>query len=106
MRDFKKYSNKKLIAELEAINESRKEWLLRAFQKAGQDLKRISGHKLWKDGNHPIELDSTAIQSQKLEYIHMNPVHNEIVEEPEHYVYSSARDYAGIKGALDINLLE
>jgi hypothetical protein len=30
----------------------------------------------------------------------------EIVDEPEHYLYSSARDYAGIKGLLDIEFIE
>ena len=42
---------------------------------------------------------------QRLNYLHNNPVVEGIVEEPEHYVYSSAKDYAGIKGFLDIELL-
>ena len=41
-RDFKKYTSKQIIAELGKINESRREWLIRAFQQSGQDLKRIS----------------------------------------------------------------
>lgn len=42
---------------------------------------------------------------QKLEYIHNNPVVAGIVRDPEHYTYSSAGDYAGIKGYIDIELL-
>ena len=42
---------------------------------------------------------------QKLDYLHLNPVVAGWVDEPEHYLYSSARDYAGIKGLLDIQML-
>ena len=36
----------------------------------------------------------------------MNPVENEIVDEPEHYLFSSARDYVGSKGLLGVALLD
>ena len=42
---------------------------------------------------------------QKLDYIHQNPVFDGIVDEAEHYVYSSARDYAGFKGLLKIKYI-
>ena len=42
---------------------------------------------------------------QKLDYIHQNPVIEGLVDEPEYYPYSSARDYAGIKGLLPIKFL-
>ena len=32
----------------------------------------------------------------------MNPVKAELVDEPEYYLYSSARDYAGNKGLLKL----
>ena len=32
----------------------------------------------------------------------MNPVRQEITEQPEEYLYSSARDYIGQKGLLDV----
>ena len=38
---------------------------------------------------------------QKLDYIHYNPVAAGFVDEPEHYRYSSAKDYAGKKGDAD-----
>ncbi len=46
MRDFKKFTAKQIIEEITLINESRSEWLLRAFEKAGKDLKRISNNKV------------------------------------------------------------
>jgi REP element-mobilizing transposase RayT len=106
MRDFKKHISLTIIKELSLINESRKEWLLRAFYKAGEKLTRISKYKVWQDGNQPKQLLTNSFTQQKLDYIHNNPVELEIVDEPEHYRYSSARDYAGIKGLLDVCLIE
>ncbi|MEP1891427.1 MAG: transposase [Cyclobacteriaceae bacterium] len=106
MRDFKKFTTKAILKELKVINESRSEWLFRAFKNAGEDLKRITNHKLWQDGNQPKTIETNHFLDQKLDYIHNNPVESEIVDEAEHYLYSSARDYAGIKGLLDIETLE
>ena len=106
MRDFKKLSNKKIIEEINLINGSRKEWLLRAFQNAGKKLKRIKSNKMWQDGNRPIELDNNFILQQKLDYIHNNPVEAEIVEEAVDYKYSSAKEYVELKRELlEIELL-
>ena len=105
MRGFKKHTNKKNIKELYLINESRKEWLLRAFTKSANKLKRVKSHKVWQDGNHPILLDTAIKTEQRLHYIHNNPVDDKIVDEPSHYLYSSARDYHDIKGLLEIEFL-
>ena len=106
LRDFKKHTSKAIIKEIKQINESRAEWLLRAFSKAGKHLRRITNYKVWQDGNHPIELNNADILEQKLEYVHSNPVEFEIVDEPEYYWYSSARDYMGSKGLMDVDLLK
>ena len=54
MRDFKKYTSKKIIELMDHINESRKEWILEAFQGAAATIKRNTNYKVWQDGNHPI----------------------------------------------------
>lgn len=56
--------------------------------------------------NHPVELWSNKMIDQKLNYIHNNPVEEGLVFEPEQYIYSSAVDYVGGKGLLDIILIE
>ena len=61
--------------------------------------------QFWQQGNHQIELWSKPVIDQKLDYIHNNPVVAGWVDLPEYYLYSSARDYADIKGLLDIDLL-
>ena len=44
---------------------------------------------------------------QKLNYIHNNPVKAGIVDHPEDYIYSSARNYALRKDVvLDVTLLD
>jgi hypothetical protein len=40
-----------------------------------------------------------------LDYLHNNPVEEGLVFRAEQYVYSSAVDYAGGKGLLDIMLI-
>ena len=69
-------------------------------------FKTPDGYRFWNSGNHPIELWSNGVIDQKLEYIHQNPVEEGLVYKAEHYMYSSAADYAGEKGMLDIILIE
>ena len=40
-----------------------------------------------------VLLNKPKFTRQKLDYIHNNPVVEEIVDEPEDYKYSSSRDY-------------
>ena len=59
-------------------------------------------YQLWEKDNHIEVIWSYDLYIQKLMYIHMNPVVQEIVEKPENYLYSSARDYCGEKGLIDV----
>ena len=63
-------------------------------------------YRLWQQDNHPIELFDHKILHQKLDYIHYNPVVAGIVEKPEDYIYSSARDYYGLPGLIDIMIVD
>jgi hypothetical protein len=42
---------------------------------------------------------------QKLDYIYNNLVEAGIVECAEHYIYSSARNYCGMEGLIDVELI-
>lgn len=106
LRDFKKYTSKKIIKEIQNNNESRKEWMLELFSKAGENINRIQNYKVWKDGNQPKQLVSYEFTKQKLDYIHFNPVEAELVENPEDYLYSSARDYSGKKGLINVTIID
>ena len=103
MRDFKKFTNKSIIKAIQDnAQESRKEWLLDRFWFRGANDKKVSDFKFWKEGSHIETIYSYEFYRQKLDYIHNNPVRQEIVERPEEYLYSSARDYYGQKGILDV----
>ena len=107
MRDFKKFTSKELVRTMEGINESRKGWILELFSEVADHLERVSHYKVWQDGNHPELLFSAKFMEQKLDYLHSNPVADEIVDEPEEYRYSSARDYySNKKGYLEVELIE
>jgi len=107
MRDMKKFTAFELRkAILSNERERRKDWMLNLMKKAGEQNANPRNFQLWLEGNHPIELNYPTIMHQKLDYIHDNPVEAGIVEEPEKYLYSSARDYYGDKGLLDIIILD
>jgi REP element-mobilizing transposase RayT len=107
MRDMKRHTSAELR---DAISrnpvESRKEWLLWMFKRAGQQNSNNGNFQLWRQDNQPIELDSLKKQHASLDYIHNNPVEAGIVEKPEDYLYSSARDYYGLPGKIEILKLE
>ncbi|MFC6193891.1 transposase [Dyadobacter subterraneus] len=108
LRDLKKYTSKQIIAEIEDKNlpESRRNWILWIFRKAGEANSKNTNYQFWQQENHPIELFSNKFINQKLTYIHENPVKAGLVDEPWEYRYSSARDYMNNqKGLLDVELI-
>jgi putative transposase len=65
-------------------------------------FKDDSDHQLWQEGFHPEEIQSEEMMKQKIEYIHNNPVRRGYIDEPERWCYSSARNYSGNKGLIDV----
>jgi putative transposase len=104
LRDFKKFTTSAIINEIKTGPESRHEWMLELFGKAAEQMERVWHYKVWQDGNHPVLLRSKKFINQRLDYLHWNPVEAEIVEKPEDYLYSSARDYyCNKKGLLKVD---
>ncbi len=102
LRDFKKFTSKALVQAVVNEPESRREWMLDYFRKAGESLKNVKDYKFWQDGNHAEMIETNKFFDQKLNYIHNNPVNEGIVERPEDYLWSSARNYAGLSSYLEI----
>ena len=67
--------------------------------------KRVKEKQLWTPDNHAVELSNNYMIDSRVHYIHYNPVHAGLVESPEEYVYSSAKNYAGLPAILEIDLL-
>ncbi len=104
IRDYKKFTSKKLVELVKTIPESRREWLLHKFEYAALSTRRAENYKLWTDANHAVLLTGDMYR-QRLNYIHNNPVRQMIVAAPEDYVFSSAGDYAGREGLVKVVLL-
>ena len=102
LRDFKKFTSKKITEAIQTEPESRREWMLNRFGYAARDNNKHKDFKFWQEGNEAKEIHTTYFLEQKIEYIHNNPVRVEIVDEAHHYKYSSAVDYADGIGLLKI----
>ena len=105
IRDFKKFTSKKIIKQIEEEPESRREWMLKRFEYSGKYNPKIKNYKFWQDGNHAIEIFSPSVTWQKINYIHNNPVEEYFVSNAEDYLFSSARDYQGMEGLLKVELI-
>jgi REP element-mobilizing transposase RayT len=106
IRDFKKHTNKQIIKLITDEPESRKDWMLYRFQYNAKYNSRVQDYKVWQDGYHGIACDNINTLTQKLDYIHNNPVRAGIVTLPEYYQYSSALNYAGEEGMMEVLLLD
>ena len=78
-----------------------------AFSKSRKNQHKQYNFQFWQQHNHPVELTTNEMIDQRLDFIHNNPVEAGIVLSPEHYLYSSAMNYAGLPEKLiDVILIE
>ena len=104
LRDFKGYTSRRmLIAIEENSSESRKEWLLYMMEKAAEKKSNVRKRQFWQQHNKPIELWSSKVIKQKIDYIHNNPVKQGFVTDAVDWKYSSARNYADDNTVLEID---
>ena len=106
LRDFKSFTSKEILKAVDEGPESRIKWMLAIFKNAAIRHKRNSDYQFWTHENHAMEIFSSKFVEQKLDYIHNNPVRAGLVENPEEYIYSSAKNYAGENGLVDVELVE
>ena len=103
IRDFKGFTSRKLLKMIkENAQESRRDWMLWMFERAGKKNSNVTNKQFWQQNNHPIEIWSLKVFEQKLNYIHQNPVKAGFVTDPIDWKYSSARNY----GNDDATILE
>lgn len=76
------------------------------FSWQGQLNPNTTSHQFWIHDSHPIHLYANEVMQQKIDYIHNNPVRAGFVDEPQHWKYSSSRDYFGVKGILDLKPID
>ena len=65
IRDFKKFTSKKILIQIQNESESRRKWMLKIFEdEAGQSMKH-KNYKFWQAGNHAIEVYSPKFTWEK-----------------------------------------
>ena len=103
IRDLKKYTAMHLIKSIkENPQESRKEWMMEMFRRAGEENSQNTTYQFWQQNNQPIQLKTTEKINHAMDYIHNNPVVAGWVADPEEYLYSSARNYYSKESRLKI----
>lgn len=105
IRDFKTHTSKAIFSSVESEPESRRNWLLYMFRFYANRTNANENFKVWTGNNHPEEIYSQEFFQRKLHYIHNNPVRAGLVLEPSQYLYSSAANYEGKKGLMEIDFL-
>jgi putative transposase len=99
MSRFKSYTARRII---DLIKEQRNTHILRQLKANKLDHHKDSTYQFWQEGTHPQHIQGRKMMMQKIDYIHDKPVRLGYVDQPVHWRYSSARNYAGMQSLLDV----
>ena len=105
LRDFKKYTSHLITKMLSEETSEKSALLFEGFKEAAKKHSRNKKYQVWQQHNHPEEVYSPKFTLSKIRYIHNNPVEAGLVDFPEQYGFSSAVDYAGGKGKVQVTLI-
>jgi REP element-mobilizing transposase RayT len=107
-RDFKKFTTPAVLKMIEMEMDLRRHWMFQRFEEYGKSLRRIEKFHLWQNCSAPLRIDSEQPRAlmEHIAHIHENPVREKIVEHPEEYLFSSARDYAGMTGLVKVKVVQ
>ena len=99
MRSFKSFTAKEILKLLQKENAITILEQLTFYKKAH---KTTATYQIWQEGIQPKLMQTDAMMISKINYIHENPVKRGYVDEASHWRYSSARDYEGLLGLIEI----
>ena len=99
---FKTFTARRIV---EYLQENRQSDMLREFFRAMREQGDSQRRQVWEPDFHPQEITGKDMLRQKLDYMHANPIRCGHVDKPTCWRNSSARNYAGMKGALEIEML-
>ncbi len=99
MHKFKAHTAKEILRLLQVQNVNTILEQLAFYKKAH---KNETSYQLWQEGFQPKLIQSDAMMRERINYIHQNPVKRGYVDEAQHWRYSSARDYEGLEGIIEI----
>ena len=101
LMSFKSFTARKI---LDSIKDKGENELLAKLADAKARHKKDRTYQVWQEGSHPQAITNETMMHQKVTYIHQNPVERGFVDEPEAWRYSSAADYSGLSGLLEVRL--
>jgi putative transposase len=102
MESFKKYTSRRIIDLLRSKNVTTILDQLMFYKKAHKSDRT---YQLWQEGIAPKLIQSEPMMIDRINYIHNNPVKRGYVDDPIHWRYSSARNYANQAGLIEIEKL-
>lgn len=102
MQHFKRHTAREIIKILEEGNVTTILDQLKFYKRAH---KTKTKYQVWQEGFQPKLVQSEKMMIETVKYIHQNPVKRGYVDEAVHWRYSSARDYEGVDGIIEIDKL-
>jgi REP element-mobilizing transposase RayT len=102
--EYKSFTTQKILEAIETEPDSRKSWILERFENFGNLFGLLKKYHVWQTSTNPvfIDLEKRDTLIEYFDYIHSNPVRDRIVDTECDYLYSSARDYSGMQGLVNI----
>lgn len=102
--EYRKFTTKKILEAIDTEPPARRDWMLNRFETSGKLLGLIKEYEVWQQCNEPIHFDLARIEVllDQFDFIHQNPVRDKVVDMAGEYLYSSARDYSGMKGLVNV----
>ncbi|OQP50388.1 hypothetical protein A4H97_00665 [Niastella yeongjuensis] len=98
LREFKNGTAKQVLKSIaENPEEKRKEWMMRLFHYYSNRYQQDAEHHFWQFGNHPVVLDSNELFTHHVSTVVNMPVSTRLVDDPQHYFYSSAHPQQRVK---------
>jgi len=99
MKKFKTHTAKEILKLLQKENVKTILEQLTFYKKAH---KKNATYQLWQEGFQPKQIINEKMMRDRINYIHNNPIKRGYVDEAIHWRYSSARDYEGFDGLIDV----
>jgi putative transposase len=106
-KEYKSFTTRKILEDIDTEPEIRKTWMMEHFENFGNILGLLKKFHVWQTCSNPVFIDLNKRETlvEYIENIHNNPVRDRIVDSAPDYLYSSARDYAGMQGLVRITTL-
>jgi len=106
-KEFKSFTTRKILEAIDTEPAVRKKWMLDRFENFSNMLGMIKKFQVWQTCSSPNLLDvkKKEMLLEYVDHIHNNPVRDRIVDTSCDYLYSSARDYSGMQGLVNISKL-